>query len=153
MQGSEGTTAQLPPKAPNTIANNWPYFAHHPAASAALAPHHFFPAHPPVWADEFLDFSATRRNHHRRSASDSVAFLEAPLVDESGGFDRLDDDQLMSMFSHEMPAPPSSSSDQDSINEEPSLCKTEPEAAASGATAAQAGAGSELVVDPKRVKR
>ncbi|CAL9751023.1 unnamed protein product [Musa acuminata subsp. burmannicoides] len=162
MQGSEGTTAQLPPKVPNTMSNNWPYFAHHPAPAAALAPHHFFPAHPPAWADEFLDFSATRRNHHRRSASDSVALLEAPLVEESGGFDRLDDEQLMSMFSDEMPAPPSSSSDQDSMNDDKpaaagqmeaqSMCKTEPEAA-SGPTAAQAGAESESVVDPKRVKR
>jgi hypothetical protein len=43
-----------------------------------------------------------RDGAHRRSASDSAAFLEAvPMDDVIGGgeFDRLDDEQLMSMFS------------------------------------------------------
>ncbi|WOK91519.1 basic leucine zipper 61-like [Canna indica] len=168
------------------MSGNWPYFAHHAASSAAaLAPHHFLPPAPgahPSWVDEFLDFSAARRSHHRRSVSDSVAFLEPPLVDEASGFDRLDDDQLLSMFSDEVPAPPSSSSglpasdpsapstpsDHNSINEEKpgamdqatmigleeaqSVCKTEPETVSFG-TASQLAPGSESVVDPKRVKR
>ncbi|KAJ6422039.1 hypothetical protein OIU84_027054 [Salix udensis] len=37
----------------------------------------------PSWVDEFLDFSLTRRGTHRRSASDSIAFLEeAPTMIE-----------------------------------------------------------------------
>ncbi|RRT56427.1 hypothetical protein B296_00018242 [Ensete ventricosum] len=167
------------------MSGNWSYFGHHPAPSAALGPHHFLPAAapPPVpgsqpsWVDEFLDFSAARRSHHRRSASDSVAFLEAPLVDEGSGFDRLDDDQLLSMFSDEVPAPPSSSSgvpasssspsDHTDANEDKagaadqaaaggpeeaqSVCKTEPEAV-TAATATKPAAESETIVDPKRVK-
>ncbi|CAL9774899.1 unnamed protein product [Musa acuminata subsp. burmannicoides] len=185
MQRSVGATAQLPPKVPNTMSGNWSYFGHHAAPSAALGPHHFLPAAaPPVpgsqpsWVDEFLDFSAARRSQHRRIASDSVAFLEAPLVDEGGGFDRLDDDQLMSMFSDEVPAPPSSSSgvpasssspsDHTDVNEDKagaadqvaaggpeeaqSVCKTEPEAVTAAMTTKPA-AESETFVDPKRVKR
>lgn len=68
--------------------------------------------------------------------SDSVAFLEAPgqLVEEcrnslhGGGFDRLDDDQLMSMFSDTMPemvGPPSSPSDQNSNNDDDKLVSTD----------------------------
>ncbi|KAF7836670.1 basic leucine zipper 61-like [Senna tora] len=57
----------------------------------------------PTWADEFLDFSSARRGAHRRSASDSVAFLDTAFLAAGGnhhlGFDRLDDDQLISMFS------------------------------------------------------
>ncbi|THU59452.1 hypothetical protein C4D60_Mb07t02290 [Musa balbisiana] len=185
MQRSVGATAQLPPKVPNTMSGNWSYFGHHAVPSAALGPHHFLPAAaPPVpgsqpsWVDEFLDFSAARRSHHRRTATDSVAFLEAPLVDEGGGFDRLDDDQLMSMFSDEVPAPPSSSSgvpasssspsDHTDVNEDKagaadqvaaggpeeaqSVCKTEPEAVTAAMTTKPA-AESETFVDPKRVKR
>ncbi|CAL9151064.1 basic leucine zipper 61-like [Musa acuminata AAA Group] len=185
MQRSVGATAQLPPKVPNTMSGNWSYFGHHAAPSAALGPHHFLPAaappapgSQPSWVDEFLDFSAARRSQHRRIASDSVAFLEAPLVDEGGGFDRLDDDQLMSMFSDEVPAPPSSSSgvpasssspsDHTDVNEDKagaadqvaaggpeeaqSVCKTEPEAVTAAMTTKPA-AESETFVDPKRVKR
>ncbi|KAM2377216.1 hypothetical protein ACFX1X_043852 [Malus domestica] len=66
--------------------------------------------------DEFFDFSSARRWAHQRSASDSIAFLESPLIlDEECqnptatmmhhhgstnnlDFGRLDDEQLMSMF-------------------------------------------------------
>ncbi|XP_059662697.1 basic leucine zipper 34-like [Cornus florida] len=70
----------------------------------------------PSWVDEFLDFASVRRNVHRRSASDSIAFI--PLVEEcqnshcpnagNTNFDRLDDEQLMNMFPDDMPmvAPP-----------------------------------------------
>ncbi|KAG5233318.1 basic leucine zipper [Salix suchowensis] len=103
--------------------------------TAAVAPQN------PSWVDEFLDFSLTRRGTHRRSVSDSVAFLEeAPTMLEecrstgapgsgsrhnsSCDFDRFDDEQFMSMFnddiSNAMAAPnssstPSSPSDHNSI--------------------------------------
>uniref|UniRef100_A0A453KCB3 Uncharacterized protein n=1 Tax=Aegilops tauschii subsp. strangulata TaxID=200361 RepID=A0A453KCB3_AEGTS len=75
--------AQLPPRAPSAGGQDWPV------------------------AGEFLGFAAARRGVHRRSASDPAAFLEAVPMDHilSGGggddeFDRLDDEQLMSMFSN-----------------------------------------------------
>ncbi|XP_076919894.1 basic leucine zipper 34-like [Bidens hawaiensis] len=99
--------ARLPPKVP-TLANNWPSFPY-PMMSAA--------AQPPNWVDEFLDFSSVRRNSHRRSMSDPIAFVETPFIDEcrnsSGnssllpcsnntGFERLDDEQFSSMFSDDV---------------------------------------------------
>ncbi|KAJ6758015.1 BASIC LEUCINE ZIPPER 61-LIKE [Salix koriyanagi] len=154
--------AQLPPKIPNNMTPTWPDFSHRklpsicimetspphdanapiPAVTAsttaAVAPQN------PSWVDEFLDFSLTRRGTHRRSVSDSVAFLEeAPTMLEecrstgapgsgsrhnsSCDFDRFDDEQFMSMFnddiSNAMAAPnssstPSSPSDHNSINDE-----------------------------------
>ncbi|RRT41044.1 hypothetical protein B296_00039153 [Ensete ventricosum] len=159
------------------MSNNWPHFAHHPDHSSALGPHQLPPAvglggagAPASWADEFLDFAAARRGgHRRRSASDSVAFLGAPLADQCPGFDRLDDDQLLSMFSDEVPPPSSSSagvpvsststpSDHDSVHEgklaagpeeAQSVCKTEADASA----LAPPAAGSEPILDPKRRSR
>lgn len=102
--------AQLPPKIPN-MTPNWPDFS---------SPHQKMPSlksfslnmsnQNPSWVDEFLDFSAARRGAHRRSVSDSITFLEAPMLDHhcrssSGGggghndFERFDDEQFMSMFS------------------------------------------------------
>ncbi|XP_042444829.1 basic leucine zipper 61-like [Zingiber officinale] len=150
------SAAQLPPKSPTAAAAPSHLPRHDPSSAAMLAA----AQQPPAWVvDEFLDFSAARRGHRRRSASDdSVAFL----VDEAGGFDDrlVDEDQLMSMFSDELvPAPQTSSStapsDHNSVNEEKpaapaagteeaqSLCKTESETAGSEHPA----------VDPKRVKR
>lgn len=126
--------AQLPPKVPTMAAPNWPSFPHQKIPSmGSLSP----PASQnPTWVDEFLDFSSAKRGTHRRSASDSIAFFEAP--DEcrnSGGaaavqppgsvndFDRFDDEQLMSMFSDAI-APtvsssnPSTPSDHYSFNED-----------------------------------
>ncbi|BFG29110.1 hypothetical protein CerSpe_153850 [Prunus speciosa] len=143
--------AQLPPKVPS-MAQNWPSFPHQrlptmanfiptTATSAAVQP----PSQPQCnWIDEFLDFSSARRGAHRRSASDSIAFMESPLIlDEECrnpsaammnhgstnnlGFDRLDDEQLMSMFSDDMSVTvpptvsssnPSTPSDQNSNNDE-----------------------------------
>lgn len=68
----------------------------------------------PPWVDEFLDFSSAKRGLHRRSASDSIAFLEIPppppvAVEGQfrghGEFDRFDDEQFMSMFTDEMSGP------------------------------------------------
>nr|XP_043620897.1 basic leucine zipper 34-like [Erigeron canadensis] len=96
--------AQLPPKVPS-MAQNWPSFSNYQMPSSA--------AQPPNWVDDFLDFSSVRRNSHRRSVSDPIAFIESPFIDEcrnSGGgntlisstnnigFDRLDDEQFSSMF-------------------------------------------------------
>ncbi|KAK4762228.1 hypothetical protein SAY87_030112 [Trapa incisa] len=60
----------------------------------------------PTWVDELLDFSQVRRGEHRRSASDSIAFLDpASVLDDNvagigpgsngdiwSDFDRFDDD-------------------------------------------------------------
>lgn len=139
----------------------------------------------PSWVDEFLDFSSAKRGANRRSASDSITFLEAPLVEEcqsssatlkpnNNEFDRLDDEQLMSMFSDNVsanvPPPimststPSSPSDHNSINEEKpspsdqqqqlknessevqSSCKSDPQ------VPPPISASGEPIVDPKRVK-
>ncbi|KAM5578263.1 hypothetical protein ABKV19_008527 [Rosa sericea] len=101
----------------------------------------------PCWVDEFLDFSSARRGSHRRSVSDSITFLEAPMQDEcraSGApqepnnnnnnshhveFDRFDDEQFMSMFTTDEIAAaaagptgscsnPSTPSDHNSINDD-----------------------------------
>ncbi|XP_057963631.1 basic leucine zipper 61-like [Malania oleifera] len=132
--------AHLPPKIPS-MAPSWPpsFPGHHPSPS---------PSPSPSWVDEFLDFSAARRGAHRRSASDSVTFLEAPfatpapataeecrtstaVVSTAGPtalFDRFDDEQFLSMFSDEVSVAvpprgsstsnPSTPSDENSNNEE-----------------------------------
>ncbi|PQP98189.1 basic leucine zipper 61-like isoform X1 [Prunus yedoensis var. nudiflora] len=149
--------AQLPPKIPS-MAQNWPSFPHQrlptmanfiptTATSAAVQP----PSQPQCnWIDEFLDFSSARRGAHRRSASDSIAFMESPLIlDEECrnpsaammnhgstnnlGFDRLDDEQLMSMFSDDMSVtvPPTVSSSNPSTpepGEDESSCEADPHA-------------------------
>ncbi|CAN6283007.1 unnamed protein product [Urochloa humidicola] len=182
--------AQLPPKIPTTMAPAaWPEFGvghhlyhHHqcsPSAGTFLAaptpPHH----HPqPSWVDEFLGFSAAKRSAHRRTASDSLAFLEPAGVDdgsdnagvEAHDFDHLDDDQLLSMFSNDLqppqqqavpaPAPVASSSslsDHNSINDDDKTDRGEAEEAQSkchgNSTAPGQPAASAAAVDPKRVKR
>lgn len=103
--------AQLPPKIPN-MAPTWPDFSsiHQKMPSLKTMSSNQNPS----WVDEFLDFSAARRGTHRRSVSDSITFLEAPLLDHhpckggsNGGggddneFERFDDEQFMSMFSDE----------------------------------------------------
>ncbi|PKA64437.1 Transcription factor RF2a [Apostasia shenzhenica] len=170
--------AQLPPKFPsipaylqrNTAAV--PFFQAGAAGGGGGAPNH------QTWVDEFLDFTAARRGAHRRSASDSVAFLEA--VDGAGEFDRLDDDQLLSMFSdHVAPLAPaetaaaesaSTPSDHNSVNEgksgddgdrrkmqgesEEAQSECKPELPAGEETQPPAPAAPvDHIVDPKRVKR
>ncbi|XP_077210220.1 basic leucine zipper 34-like [Tasmannia lanceolata] len=169
--------AQLPPKIPN-MAPNWANSPHQRAPSVGnLLPDNTQPS----WVDEFLDFSSANSGSHRRSSSDSIAFLEAPLINEcrssstalmngSNEFDRLDDDQLMSMFSDDISGTlpstistsnPSTPSDHNSISEERSTpldqqlrnepevqssCKLEPHVVALLTTGADP-------IDPKRVKR
>lgn len=137
--------SQLPPKIP-TIRQNWISFPHQKISTMANfiattttqqqyhdhqqqnSPPAISQQQLPSWVEEFLDFSSARRGAHRRSASDSIAFLEECRSSGSGtnGFDRLDEDQLMSMFSDDiasgnMPpalSNPSSPSDQNSNNDE-----------------------------------
>ncbi|CAL4961339.1 unnamed protein product [Urochloa decumbens] len=143
--------AQLPPRIPAAV-HHWPEGGHHGAAA---------------WADDFAEFAASRRGAHRRSLSDSVAFVEvAPADGAAGEFDRLDDDQLMSMFPDEAAGGGGSSSAPGSDNGGGSSDSDgDKRAGATGnddrngdgdaqATAAGQGAAStELIRDPKRVKR
>ncbi|XVE50152.1 hypothetical protein DITRI_Ditri01bG0139000 [Diplodiscus trichospermus] len=185
--------AQLPPKIPN-MTQNWPSFPRQRMPTMA----NFISTtttttmngsnHQPSWVDEFLDFSSARRGAHRRSISDSIAFLEQPFVEEcresnaimmeTNAFDRLDDEQLMSMFSDDVavtvaaPAlsssnPSTPTSDQNSNNDEkaaPSLDlqqpKNEPgEVESSFKLPETQGAqppptsNGDSIIDPKRVKR
>ncbi|XP_074319333.1 basic leucine zipper 6-like [Silene latifolia] len=131
--------AQLPPKIPQH--QNWPPpFPPHqrmPPLTTTIPPPPPPPSNsqpqttaPASWVDEFLDFTSARRGTHRRSMSDSIAFLETAGDSRSsgagaGGFDRLDDEQLMSMFSDDISGgtkagglPSSPPSDQNSNNED-----------------------------------
>ncbi|KAK8507411.1 hypothetical protein V6N13_141432 [Hibiscus sabdariffa] len=198
--------AELPPKIPHSITHNWPSFPHDKMPSMAT----FFSTTTTTtntamngstlhqhnhasWVDEFLDFSSARRGAHRRSMSDSIAFLEQeqPLgVDEcrdvsnammittkeTNMFDRLDDDQLMSLFSDDAPVTmaaalptlslsnPSTPSDQNSNNEEKPAAsmdlqqpKNEPGEVESSrklsAAEAPPSSNGDAIIDPKRVKR
>ncbi|XP_058756214.1 basic leucine zipper 34-like [Vicia villosa] len=143
--------AQLPPKVPTpNMTQPWPEFSPHQkmpnlkAISPLNASNFSNSQQNPSWVDEFLDFSSTRRGAHRRSASDSVTFIEASMMEHCRGrdggneFERFDDEQLMSMFGVDevsgknmMQAParavaatlssnsnPSTPSDNNSINDE-----------------------------------
>ena len=135
--------------------------------------HHSNNNNNPMWVDEFLDFSPARRGSHKRSMSDSIAFLDAPMAEEcrrsnsstigigADGFEGLDDDQLMSMFDDDGaggaaaagPASnPSSPSDDDPARPRVRP-KSEPEEDADGLYAAAADNSGERIADPKRIKR
>jgi hypothetical protein len=189
--------AQLPPKIPS-MTQNWHASSHQrmPIMANFIATTNnsatAIAQQQPSWVDEFLDFSSTRRGAHRRSMSDSIAFLEAPAFIEEcrnssttagmhgtvNAFDRLDDEQLMSMFSDDvsavLPPPtvsssnPSTPSDHNSIDDEnnkpvmPALdhqpknepgevessCKPDPHGPPPSATPT-----GDSAADPKRVKR
>ncbi|PRQ50053.1 putative transcription factor bZIP family [Rosa chinensis] len=141
--------AQLPPKVPN-MTPSWPDFSHQKMSCFAPTGGNNGNAasQNPCWVDEFLDFSSARRGSHRRSVSDSITFLEAPMQHEcraSGAppepnnnnnshhvheFDRFDDEQFMSMFTTDEIAAaaaagptgscsnPSTPSDHNSINDD-----------------------------------
>jgi cyclic AMP-dependent transcription factor ATF-4 len=179
--------AQLPPKIP-TVAPAWPEFVgaghhhHHQRSSPSVGTFLAAPMPPPPhqqqqqpsWVDEFLDFSAAKRGAHRRSVSDSVAFLEHGPDGGNAGvgahdFDRLDDEQLLSMFSDDLPPPPqqqqeaapapapvassSSPSDHNSVNDEKTDRAETEEAQSKCHGDAAAALGQPASVDPKRVKR
>ncbi|KAE9457705.1 hypothetical protein C3L33_10388, partial [Rhododendron williamsianum] len=133
--------AQLPPKVPN-MTPSWADFPHQRMSSLEnLPPPTTAAAQNISWIDEFHDFSTAKRGSHRRSISDSIAFIEPPMVEEcrrssaarAGGhnnngmaeFDRFDDEQLMSMFADEIAVGPamslsnaSSPSDHNSNNDD-----------------------------------
>ncbi|CAK8577088.1 unnamed protein product [Lathyrus sativus] len=99
--------AQLPPKVPiPNMTQPWPEFSSHQKMPnlKTIPPNFSNNQHNPSWVDEFLDFSSTRRGAHRRSASDSVTFIEASVMEHcrrrerDSEFERFDDEQLMSMF-------------------------------------------------------
>ncbi|XP_043687499.1 basic leucine zipper 61-like [Telopea speciosissima] len=187
--------AQLPPKIPN-LTPNWPNFSHLSLPSmgslmptttittaTAVAAVQQQPQ--PSWVDEFVDFSSAKRGAHRRSASDSIAFLEAPLVEEcrrsaaslrpnniNDQFDRLDDEQLMSMFSDDISSAnlhptvsssnPSTPSDHNSFNDDKPTpsdqnLKNESSEVQSSCNNADdpppTSANGDPIVDPRRVKR
>lgn len=139
--------AQLPPKIPS-MTPSWPDFSHQKMPTMGhFAPNGNAPAvnattasQNSCWVDEFIDFSSARRGSHRRSVSDSITFLEAPMQDgcraphgshpNNHEFDRFDDEQFMSMFTTDeisaaaaagptgSSSNPSSPSDHNSINED-----------------------------------
>ncbi|XP_058221562.1 basic leucine zipper 61-like [Rhododendron vialii] len=185
--------AHLPPKAPPNMTQNWhslPFqmmqITSNTTTTAAATP-------PPSWVDEFLDFSSVRRTAYRRSETDSIAFL--PLLEEcptsppprtavhgggADGFERLNDEQLMSMFADEVAvevvgptassSDPTTPSDHNTNDEEkPRLPqdhqkkrpKEEPREVQDGSCKSDPpttkpsknAAGGDTVVDPKRIKR
>ncbi|CAD6251269.1 unnamed protein product [Miscanthus lutarioriparius] len=127
--------AQLPPRAPSALPQD-----HWSAAGA-----------------EFLGFAAARRGAHRRSASDSAAFLEAvPMDDVIGGadFDRLDDEQLMSMFSDvDAPAVSDGGAGERAGDAAQLMEVGDAEDGMAESSSAAARAAADGVADPKRVKR
>lgn len=120
---------------------NWPEFSPHKLSSSPMENMEANGNnHNPSWVDEFLDFSSSKRGTHQRSMSDSVAFLDIPMVEEcrrssipgsnggdGGVFEKFDDEQLMSMFTDDIVASggpnmscsnPSSPSDHDNMNDD-----------------------------------
>ena len=129
--------AQLPPRAPSAAAQD-PWSA----------------------AGEFLGFAAARRGAHRRSASDSAAFLEAvPMDDIIGGggggddFGRLDDEQLMSMFSDVDAPAVSDGAGGERAGDAQLMDMGDAEDGMAASSPAGARAAADGVADPKRVKR
>ncbi|PSS05664.1 Basic leucine zipper like [Actinidia chinensis var. chinensis] len=169
--------AQLPPKVPN-MTPNWGDFPHQRMASMENLPPNTT-THNLSWVDEFHDYSSTRRGSHRRSISDSIAFIEPPMVEEcrksgvalgwaraNNEFDRFDDEQLMSMFADEIAAGPtlsntSSPSDHNSNNDDKQAqidqqqLKNEPEEVESSCKLEPQAMdnSADKIIDPKRVKR
>ncbi|XP_076906328.1 basic leucine zipper 34-like [Bidens hawaiensis] len=165
--------ANLPPKVPQ----NWPEnFNNHPKPPSTdhLPPPSTTQMDPNSWVDEFLDFSSTKRGTHRRSVSDSAAFLEIPMMADdnnnrkssapgsrtaSGGgaeFDRFDEEQFMSMFIDDEggvgPAVSCSNpSSPSQIEEEESSWKSE--AHFNNPHASIMDNSNDKIFDPKRIKR
>ncbi|GJT26129.1 basic leucine zipper 61-like protein [Tanacetum coccineum] len=179
--------AHLPPKVPQ----NWPENYHNhqkqpstdhvspPTSATATAATQMDPS----WVDDFLDFSSTKRGSHRRSMSDSAAFIEIPMMGDdsirrssapgsrkgnSGGnaaeFDRFDEEQFMSMFIDDETAAgptvscsnPSSPSDHNSMNEHQQIEEEESSwksEAQFNPHASVMDNSNDKIFDPKRIKR
>ncbi|KAI7734269.1 hypothetical protein M8C21_016551 [Ambrosia artemisiifolia] len=172
--------AHLPPKVPQ----NWPENFNHskpPPPTDHLPPPSTTTQMDPSWVDEFLDFSSTKRGTHRRSMSDSAAFLDIPMMSDdhsrkssgsrSGGgggvaaeFDRFDEEQFMNMFIDDESGTgptvscsnPSSPSDHNSLNEQQQI--EEEESSWKNETqfnphAMSLDNSNDKIFDPKRIKR
>ncbi|CAN4102934.1 unnamed protein product [Withania somnifera] len=157
------------------MAHNWPFQNMPPLPNSTNNSN--------SWVDEFLDFSSTRRNSHRRSVSDPIAFVEAPFLQGSNnGFDKLDDEQLTTMFSDDScgggggafavkeataTSNPSTPSDQISENEDqkspvPHQVVVQPKSEPGevddsdnhpAAATKNDSSDNNCIVDPKRIKR
>ncbi|KAD6454034.1 hypothetical protein E3N88_08740 [Mikania micrantha] len=106
--------AHLPPKSP-TMAQKWPSCTYQTSPISATQPSS-------SWMDDFVDYSSARRNSHRRSTSDPIAFVETPFTNlnecrDPNGFERLD--MFSDDFAANIQAMKSSSTDQNSDGEEP----------------------------------
>ncbi|KAM7495063.1 hypothetical protein LguiB_029672 [Lonicera macranthoides] len=172
--------AQLPPKVPNMPPpTNWPDISHHQRIPSmdTLTPPPNTTTQTPSWVDEFLDFSSTKRGSHRRSASDSIAFLEVPGGSRSAmEFDRFDEEQFMSMFIVDDGAvgpggsTPSSPSDHNSMSDQDNrqvgesdqlLMQQQLKSEGGGEVQSSCGSDGQLtpnssddkIFDPKRIKR
>lgn len=145
-EGKSISMAQLPPKIPHAVlcVNDFSASSQQKMPSVASFSLDVAASNKdPFWADEFHDFSSARRQAHRRSVSDSITFVEAPVLlddchvnsrnvrprfEAENEFDRFDDEKFMSMFNNDlsgvaMPLTFSSSktpspSDHNSINDE-----------------------------------
>ncbi|KAG6535413.1 basic leucine zipper 61-like [Zingiber officinale] len=152
--------AQLPPKIPPSAMIPNPNCSWPPPAAFLLPPATEAPPQS-SWVDEFLHLSAARRSYHRRSVSDSLAFIDDPASE-------FDADQLLSIFSDEVVEPAPSTSvpsdhhsangddDDDDKTASRKLIANEAEEAQSACLAEppQPSAGSDAaIVDPRRVKR
>lgn len=97
-----------------TPPSKLPHMAATPTSTANTYQHNIPNPNNLSWVDEFLAFTSIRRGHHRRSVSDGVTLIEtagsfAQFGDQDDhhkhehiGFDRFDDDQLLSMFTDDM---------------------------------------------------
>lgn len=118
--------AQLPPKVPN-MTPNWPNLSSHSHHQTMSSMANLTTSQPHSWVDDFLNFSSTsKRGSHRRSASDSIAFLDHQVVLDGEGdcgirtsapgsrisrgaraeFDRFDVEQFMDMFTDDISVGP-----------------------------------------------
>uniref|UniRef100_A0A7N0SY05 BZIP domain-containing protein n=1 Tax=Kalanchoe fedtschenkoi TaxID=63787 RepID=A0A7N0SY05_KALFE len=161
--------AQLPPKVPPHMTQNWPSFPHHHHHHTLFPP----PLPPPnpqsSWMDQFLDCSPNHR--HRRSISDSITtFLgeerkQHEKKDDRGhhDFDGLNEEQLMSMFSDNVVTLGDTSSVVSDPNSDNGDCETGSSqkdvemymsSNGTGELGGASGGGSgDTITDPKRVKR
>ncbi|KAL2466607.1 Basic leucine zipper 34 [Abeliophyllum distichum] len=144
----------LPPKVPN-VTQNWHDFSHQKISSMEiLATNNTTTPHDPSWVDEFLDFSSIRRRGHRRSISESIAFLEAPMMEEcrrssiaagsgnAGEFESINDDK-------QGPSDQQLHQPKSEPEEVYSSCKSEEQ----NAQDATIDNSNEKIFDPKRIKR
>ncbi|XP_071717311.1 basic leucine zipper 34-like [Rutidosis leptorrhynchoides] len=162
--------AQLPPRVPQTWPENYHHLQKPPPADTNTTTD-------PSWVDDFLDFSSTKRGSHRRSMSDSAAFLDIPMMTDNnncrrsgsrngdGGAPDFDEEQFMNMFIDDENGTgptvscsnPSSPSDHNSLNEQQQQIEEEESSWKSetqfNPNATVMDNSSDKIFDPKRIKR